>query len=186
MTTPDLPPVVLSPPKLIGTDTVSITLNLTPRRVRRLIAVGDPRATTGYLGKFSGRHAWNAHELFAGLYSSPQALWDEIRRVEAGRTLTTWCGVPDCSQPVHMLQLCDGHLNRLLRVWRRAERSTLVVWQLLALCTWVVERNAHLTPPAGWDPWSGICMTPSCQNRTDVDPRWVSPLCQSCSRSFWQ
>ena len=180
MTTTDRP-VIVSPPKLVGADTVAVTVNLSVDRVYRLLAAGDGRVTPGYLGKFSGRHIWNAHELFAGMYSTPQALWDEIGRVEAGRTLNVWCGVPGCERPVHFLQMCDRHLRRLMRVWRRAELSTLSVWHLLALCTWVVERNAHLRPPAGWDPWSGICMTPRCDNESMPD----GPLCRSCSDLFW-
>lgn len=179
-------PVILSPPKLIGTPTVALAVNLSQRHVRRRLAVGDERVTSGYLGKFNGRHIWNAHELFAGLYSSPQALWEEIRRVEAGWTDTALCGVEGCTRPTHMLQLCDVHIRYLMRVWRRAERVDLSVWHLLALCTWVVERNAHLTPPGGWDPWSNICMTPSCQNRTDTFPGRDSPLCSPCSTKFWQ
>lgn len=178
-------PVILSPPKLIGTDTVAIAINLTPGWVRRLIAQGDQRVTSGYLGKFNGRHIWNAHELFAGLYTSPQALWEEIRRVELGHMLDTRCGVDGCERATHMLQLCDVHIRYLLRVWRRAERVNLSLWHLLALCTWVVERNAHLAPPNGWDPWSNICMTPSCQNRTDTFPGRLSPLCSPCSTTFW-
>lgn len=178
-------PVIVSPPKLIGTDTVAVTLNLSISRVRRLITARDGRVIPGYLGKFGRRHIWNAHELFAGLYSTPQALWEEIGRVETGRTLATWCGVPDCDEPAHFLQLCDRHLNRLLAVWRRAERSSLVVWRLLALCTWVVERNSHLVPPAGWDPWSNVCMTPGCDNRTDTAPARTSPLCVTCTAEFW-
>lgn len=174
-------PVVLSPPKLIGTDTVETVLGVSIDRIRRLIRREDPRVMAGYLGKISGRHIWNAHELFAGLYSSPDALWAEIRRVETGNRDLRFCAVEGCGKPSHFVRLCRDHLRTLMKTWRRAEHSTLVVWQLLAMCTWVVERNAHLVPPTGWDPWSGTCMTPHCHD----DTVGHGPLCRSCLDEFW-
>ena len=140
---------------------------------------------TGYLGAIQQRSTWNANELFAGLYSDPVALWEEVGRVKAGKPSMLWCEVADCEAPAHFLRLCSTHLRMLMNTWRRAEKSTLAHWRLLAMCRWVVERNAHLEPPTGWDPWSGECMTPGCEERTDVRPNRVSPLCPSCSDKFW-
>lgn len=185
--TTDDPGIVLSPPKLIGSPTVALMLGIARERVWRLVAAGDVRIQAGYLGKIGDRHVWNAHELFAGMYSSPMALWEEVARIENGTPVVMWCSVGDCEEPAHFLRLCSRHLNRHMAVWRRAERSTLAQWRLLAMCRWIVERNEHLTPPHGWDPWSGVCMTPGCENSTDqVDGRArASPLCLSCSGKFW-
>lgn len=181
--TPDA--VVLSPPKIIGVKTVALTLGVSRWRVYKLIEAGDERVTPGYLGKVAERHIWNAHELFAGMYTSTIALWEEIARVESGDPATRWCAVEECENPAHFLRLCPTHLRLLMRTWRRSERSTLAQWRLLAMCTWVVERNAHLKTPDGWDPWSGICMTPGCAGRTDESPGRASPLCVPCSLNFW-
>lgn len=181
--TPDA--VVLSPPKIIGVRTVALAIGVTRGRVWELVKARDDRVMAGYLGKISGRHVWNAHELFAGMYTSPVALWEEISRVEHGTTATRWCAVDDCEQPAQFLRLCSHHLGLLMRTWRRSERSTLAQWRLLAMCQWVVERNAHLKTPDGWDPWSGICMTPGCSGRTDESPGRASPLCVPCSMKFW-
>jgi len=178
-------PIVLSAPKLIGTKTVAAALGLQSAAVRQLVAARDKHVMTGYLGKISERHTWNAHELFAGMYESPMALWVELSRVETGTPSDLWCTVEECEQHAHFLRLCLLHVNRLMDTWRSAERSTLAHWRLLAMCTWVVERNRHLTPPSGWDPFSEICMVPGCVGRTDTRPGRASPLCPPCSQRFW-
>lgn len=180
--TPD--PIVLAPPKLIGCRTVALAFGVSAQTVRDLVHSGDIRVQPGYLGRISHRHVWNAHELFASMYTSPMALWDEIARIEHRVPATVWCAVGECEEPAHFLRLCPNHLRFLMKVWRRAERSTLAQWRLLAMCQWVVERNAHLTPPSGWDPWSGVCMTPRCTGVTDADGR-SGPLCPECSAKFW-
>lgn len=186
MTTPpaSTDTVVLPQPQLIGTFTVAAAFGLSPWRVRELIREGDPRVTAGYLGKIAERHTWNAHELFGSMYTSTMALQEEIARVEAGIRSDRWCSVPDCEHEAQFLDLCRGHLKQLKNTFRQAERSGQAVWRLLAMCTWVVERNRHMVPPEGWDPWSGVCMTPGCENDTDQTRR-SSPLCRSCSAEFW-
>lgn len=176
--------VVLPQPQLIGIRTVSTALGLTHGRVYTLLREHDRRVTPGYLGKISGRHTWNAHELFASWYSSTMALADEIERVEAGIRSDRPCSVPECTLTAQFLDLCYRHLRELRRTFDHAEGSSLAVYRLLAMCTWVVERNAHLAPPSDWDPWSGICMTPDCDGRTDTNRR-ASPLCPECSLKFW-
>lgn len=175
--------VIVSPPRLVGTDTVAMCLGVASAHVRFRLAIGDERVTTGYLGKISGRHVWNAHELFASMYSTADALWAEIRRVEAGIRTSAPCTA--CERPAQFLGLCRTHIRELTSTFKRAQDSSVVVWQLLAMCRWVVDRNAHLSPPHGWDPWSGVCMTPSCQNRNDDIVGRYSPLCLSCSRTLW-
>ena len=62
--------VVLPQPQLIGVDTVKAALGVSRFRVYELIREGSPRVMPGYLGKVARRHVWNAHELFASMYSS--------------------------------------------------------------------------------------------------------------------
>ena len=176
--------VILPQPQLIGTNTVAAAFGISRRRVYELIQDSDRRVTPGYFGMIAGRHTWNAHELFASWYTSTMALADEIERVEAGIRSDRPCSVPDCELSAQFLDLCYRHLRELRRTFGHAEGSALAVWRLLAMCTWVVERNAHLAPPHGWDPWSGICMTPECDGRTDGNRR-SSPLCPDCSEKFW-
>ena len=176
--------VVLPQPQLIGIRTVTTALGLSRWRVYELLREGDSRVTTGYLGKVAGRHTWNAHELFASMFTSTMALADEIERVEAQVRADRPCSVPGCEMTSQFLDLCYRHLAELRRTFRDAEGSARAVYRLLAMCTWVVERHAHLTPAHGWDPWSGICMTPGCEGRTDANRR-SSPLCPDCSRKFW-
>lgn len=177
--------VILPQPQLIGTDTVAVALGVSRRRVYELIEARDSRVMPGYFGMVARRHTWNAHELFASMYTSTMALHDEINRVEAGIRSDRWCSVPDCDEEVQFLDLCRRHIRQLHRTFVDAEGSGQALYRLLAMCTWVVERNRHLTPPDGWDPWSGVCMTPGCHNRTDGPHRRSSPLCPPCSAKFW-
>lgn len=181
---PDRITVVLPQPQLIGVNTVAVALGVRRWRIYELLRERSPRVTPGYLGKISRKHTWNAHELFASMYTSTLALTEEIARVEAGARADRWCSVPDCGEEVQFLDLCRRHLRTLKTVFGDAEGSGLAVYRLLAMCTWVVERNRHLTVPHDWDPWSGACMTPGCDNRTDENRR-SSPLCPDCSRKFW-
>lgn len=177
--------VVLPQPQLIGVNTVSVALGVQRWRVYELIRERSPRVMPGYLGKVARRHTWNAHELFASMFTSSMALVDEIARVEAGIRADGECSVDGCGRNIQFLGLCFEHVRQLHRVFRNAEHSDVAVWRLLAMCTWVVERNRHLVPPQGWDPWSGICMTPGCDNRTDGPRNRSSPLCPECSDRFW-
>jgi hypothetical protein len=186
-TTPPPKPdtVILPQPQLIGLNTVAVALGIRRWRIYELLRERSPRVMPGYFGKISGRHTWNAHELFASMYTSTMALADEIARVEAGVRADRWCSVPDCDQEVQFLDLCRLHLLRLQTTFTDAEGSGMAVYRLLAMCTWVVERNRHLTVPHDWDPWSGVCMVPACDNRTDETPSRSSPLCPDCSAKFW-
>jgi hypothetical protein len=177
MTTPD---AILSPPRLIGTDAVGACLGIQQAWVARLVRTDDPRLKPGYLGKIRGRHVWNAHELFSSMYSTPHALWEEIERARLGGRTDAVC---HCGKPVLFLGLCPNHVRRLMSGFQGAQRSSLAAIQLLAMCRWVVDRNQHIEP--GIDPWSGVCVTPGCDNRTDVPVGRVSPLCRECARRLF-
>lgn len=176
---------VVAPPQLVGTTEVAAAFGLSAHRIRRLAASGADMLARGYIGKVNGRHIWNGSELFASLFASPQSLRDEIARVKAGDRSGLWCSVNDCEDEAQFLELCHRHLRELHRTFGNAEKSYIAVYRLLAMCQWVVERNAHLSLPAGWDPWSGRCMSPGCGNRTDLPGNRSSPLCRDCSRKFW-
>lgn len=178
-------PVVLSAPQLIGARAVRLALGVSKWHLYDLIRAGDPRVMPGFLGKISGRFVWNAHELFSGLYASPVALWEEIARVENRVKAERWCAVDECHSPAHFLRLCPIHLGRMIATWNRAEKSTLARWRLLAMCQWVIDRNAHLDFPDDWDPFSGVCLTPGCGGSTEAPGR-SSPLCIPCSLEFWE
>jgi len=177
--------VILPRPQLVGTDTVSAALGISIGRLYALLRQRHPRVTPGYLGKIADRHTWNAHELFASMFTSTMALAEEVDRVEAGVRSDRWCSVPGCEEAAQFLDLCRVHIWKLQRTFHDAERSAQAMYRLLAMCTWVVERNQHLTPPHGWDPWSGVCMAPGCENGTDGPHRRSSPLCPDCSAKFW-
>lgn len=182
---------VVSPPQIIGARDVAILFGVTPDRIRRRLAAHHRPTRVGYLGKIGGRHIWNAHELIVGVFSSDSRLEDTLRALTnpharpAGELVL--CGVDDCGDPVEFVGLCRRHLRRFMTAWYHAGTSSLVLLQFVAMCRWVVDRNAHLVLPAGFDPFGHVCITPGCGKATNVHGRdgWHSPLCVDCTRSFW-
>lgn len=180
--------MIVSPPRLVGTRTVAPLFGVKPEQLRDRLAAGDPFVHTGYLGKIGARHIWNLHELVASLFTGEAALDLVVDRLTTGHLDpldTVLCAAPDCDRIEEMVGLCGLHLRRLINSWRHASRSSLVTVQLVAMCRWVVDRNAHLVLPADYDPWSTLCMTPGCENPTNQDG-WHGPLCPTCSAVFWQ
>jgi hypothetical protein len=178
---------IVSPPRLVGTVTVAHVFGVQPARVRRKLADGHPLVMHGYLGKVCNRHTWNLHELLARLFHDDTSLDLLADRATATGTTSGVCEAVDCVEVADMIGLCRVHLRKLLTSFRHAPDSTLVQIQLLAMCQWVVDRNAHLVLPAGFDPWSTECMNPGCQNPTNVhgENGWHGPLCPPCSEAFW-
>lgn len=180
--------MIVSPPRMIGTASVARLFGITAHAVRRRL-VASPEIRVGYLGKIANQHTWNAPVLIASMFGGDV----EIERVVDALTNPTpadaldrvLCAAPDCDQVEQAIGLCPRHLYRLTHAWRRAPRSSLVTMQLVAMCRWVVERNAHLVLPDDFDPWSGACMTPGCTRPTNGNG-WYGPLCRVCSALFWQ
>lgn len=178
-------------PQMIGVHDVAELWGCTPDRIRRRIRARHRPTLTGYFGKIGGRHIWNAHELFSQVFSTDVALDDVIRTV-INRTpvpveQTVICGVDDCGGYTVFAGLCTKHLRRFMRAWYHSASSHPALLQFVGMCRWVVDRNAHLVLPAGFDPFSTVCMTPGCGNSTNVHggDGWHSPLCQPCTAKFW-
>lgn len=182
---------VVSPPRLVGTRSVAALLGISPVQVSHRVRADHPLTRPGYLGKIGGRHVWNIHELIASLFTSDAAIdlvVDRLTDRDAARPdHAVLCSAGGCDRVEEMVGLCRVHLRHLMTAWDRAERSSLVVLQLVAMCRWVSERNAHLVLPPGFDPWSAVCMTPDCGNPTNVHgpDGWHGPLCPECSDRFW-
>lgn len=182
--------MIVSPPRLVGTATVAPIFGCTIGRLRHRLAEGQLVGTAGYLGKISGKHTWNLHELCASVFTGDAALELVVGQLSTGSADpldSVLCAVADCDDPEELLGLCRRHLRRLMTTWRHASRSSLVTVQLVAMCQWVVDRNAHLVLPAGFDPWQPICMTPGCGKSTNFQgpDAWHGPLCLDCSAAFW-
>lgn len=180
--------MIVSPPKIVGTNTVAELFGVTPDRIRRRIVERQPQVCHGYLGKISDKHCWNLPELVAALFTSDASLELVVERLTSppsDPTDTLLCTVPDCDQLEETVGLCAAHLRRLMCTYRRAPRSSLAVIQLVAMCRWVVERNDHYVLPADYDPWATVCLTPGCDGETNVVGRW-GPLCGPCTARFWQ
>jgi hypothetical protein len=180
--------VIVSPTRLVGTTTVAPIVGITAGTLRRRVHAGDALVLNGYLGIVRNRHVWNLHELVVKLFTSEASVLDVVARLTDPRPAdpidTILCSVPECDDLELMVGLCRLHLRRLMIAWDHAGRSSLIATQLVAMCQWIVERNAHLSFPAGFDPWSLTCMTPGCDKPTNVNG-WHGPLCPDCSAAFW-
>lgn len=182
---------VVSPPRLVGVPSVAALFGVTARTLRERLRDGHELTRIGYLGKIGGRHVWNVHELISTLFTSDAALDDVVDRLTATDPIdpddAVVCSAPECTAPEEMVGLCRIHLRHLMTAWHHAPRSSLVTMQLVAMCRWVSERNSHLVLPAGFDPWSQVCMSSGCENPTNVHGpnAWHGPLCPSCSERFW-
>lgn len=183
--------MIVSPPRLVGSRTVAELFNVTQDRLCRKLAAREPLVIAGYLGKVGRNHIWNMHELVANLFTSDAAVELVVDRLTdptpSDPLASMLCSVGGCDHLEERAGLCPKHLRRLMTAWRHADRSSLVTVQLVAMCQWVVERNAHLTLPPGFDPWAPVCMTPDCDNATNVHgpDSWHGPLCVACSARFW-
>ena len=182
--------MIVAAPRLVGTATVAEIFGITPDRVRHRVVAGD-FPTAGYLGKIAGKHTWNLHEVCAAVFTDTAALELVVHQLTAPAPTdpleALLCAVTDCDQAAELVGLCKKHLRRLMTSWRHAPRSSLVTIQLVAMCQWVVERNAHITLPPGFDPWAPVCMTPGCGGATNIqgENAWHGPLCLTCSAKFW-
>ncbi len=176
---------IVSPPRIVGIDTVAHLLGLTEATTRRRLKRGDPVIGKGYLGKISNRHTWNMHELVSGLFVDESSIEQVVDRALSGEPPVVLCLVSDCENGAETIGLCRKHTKALFKAWKHAPSSTLIHAQLVGMCQWIVERNAHIVLPAGFDPWATVCMTPDCGNETNARG-WHGPLCPSCAATFWR
>lgn len=189
--------MIVSPPRIVGTKTVAAFLGVSAWWLYRAIPDEPPYVgewAPGYLGKIANKHTWNFHELIASTFDSEASLELVVSRMTdpapADPLDTLLCGAAGCDGAAEQLGLCTRHLRRMFTAWRHSSRSSLVTMQLVAMCRWIVDRNAHLVLPADFDPWSNVCMTPGCGGSTNVhgdhaEGAWHGPLCLECSAKFW-
>lgn len=180
--------VRVPPPQMIGVHDVAEMFGCTPDRIRRRVRARHGPTVTGYFGKVGGRHIWNAHELFGAVFTSDARLDEAVKALTNRNAISVTdaarCGVDNCTATVEIAGLCRTHLRRFMRAWYHASESSLALAQLVGMCRWIVERNAHLVLPSGYDPFDTKCMTPDCEHRTN-DAQWHGPLCPECSARFW-
>ncbi|CAN5424519.1 hypothetical protein BH10ACT3_BH10ACT3_19890 [soil metagenome] len=180
--------MIVSPPRLVGTATVAPLFGVRVRHLYSKLEAREPLVLAGYLGKIGKHHVWNLHELVASLFTSDAALEMVIDRL-TDRTPsdpldTVLCSTSGCDEVEELIGLCPRHLHQLHRAWRKATRSSLATVQLVGMCQWIVERNAHLVLPPDFDPWSLVCLTPGCDGETNGNGHH-GPLCPSCTAKFW-
>lgn len=182
---------VVSPPQTIGARDVAILFGVTPDRIRRRLAEHHRPTRVGYLGKIGGKHVWNAHQLITSVFTSDSdvdATVTALLNTNPRRASDmARCGVDGCDDTADFAQLCHRHLRKFMRAWYHAPTSSVVLLQFVAMCRWVVDRNAHLVLPPGFDPFASTCITPGCAGDTNVHggDGWHSPLCVDCTRKFW-
>ena len=180
--------MIVAPPQLIGTAAVGRMFGVPPDRVRINLRAGRAELRPGYLGRIANRHVWNGPELIASLFTSEVALEEVVAALATRDPIdpveAMLCAAPDCDELAEVVGLCRTHLRRLTAAWRRAPHSSLVTVQLVAMCRWVVERNADLVLDPDFDPWSPVCMSPTCDSPTNTLV-WHGPLCARCSAELW-
>ena len=183
--------MIVAPPRLVGTATVARFFGVSRHRLYLMMShpCGDEPWMHGYLGKIARQHTWNFPQLVAATFDSDASMELVLTRLTdpADPLDLLLCAAPGCEYTAEQVGLCDIHLRRLFTAWRQAHRSSVVTLQLVAMCRWIVDRNAHLVLPAGFDPWSNICMTPGCGKSTNIrgEHAWHGPLCLDCSAEFW-
>lgn len=171
------------PPRIGGTTVVAEILGINRYTVYDRLERADPVVMLGYLGKPSGRHAWNITVMIGALFPGEADLMLEVARARSKEPTPGGCTIEDCHRPVVMVQLCDFHLRKLMHVLASERQGILATAQLVAMCRWVVDRNDHLVLPDGYDGFSDLCMT--CQEPVSTDGQWYGPLCPPCCRKFW-
>lgn len=178
----------VTPPQMIGVHDVADLFGITPEEVRRRVRSRHRPTLVGYFGKVGGRHIWNAHELFAQMFSTDARLDEAIKALTNPKAqpvaTRVQCGAKDCGDPSLFAGLCRLHLRHFMRAWYRAGDSSLYLQQFVGMCRWIVERHAHLVLPADYDPFDTVCMKPGCTNQTNTNGR-AGPLCTACSNEFW-
>lgn len=172
--------MIVSPPRVIGSVAVRRALGLTKSSLYRRLAANDPIVCRGYLGKIASRHAWNAHELFAGLYGTSERLEAWLDGVELIADPT--CGVEDCEHPATPTGVCVDHFEGLAHAWATAHRSKLMLVRLLAMSQWLIDRHPGIDVPL-FDPWADRCAVDDCER--PLSPTRLSPLCDVHTRKFW-
>lgn len=178
---------IVSPPRLVGTETVANLFGISRWWLRERVKAGEPIVMNGYLGKVSNQHTWNMHTLIAALFPDDSSIENLVDRAVSEADPNIICLVTDCHDIEHLAGLCRHHLRKMLTSWRHAPGSSLVRLQLVAMCQWVVERNAHFVLPAGFDPFAPVCMNDGCDGPTNIHggDSWHGPLCQPCTADFW-
>jgi hypothetical protein len=171
--------VIAASPIIVGTDAITAVFGVDRRTVYSWLQRTDSMIQRGYLGLIGNRHAWNAAELFNGLFTSDESLRRFL--VDGQFKMSGNCVVDDCAGLGGPLGMCHRHALRFMRSWEQAEFSSAALIQFVAMCRWVVERWSHVVLP-DFDPWSPVCATPDCDG--DANVGGLGALCRECTTAL--